>query len=176
MSIVRMWLSVGVVAVCSGCFVTFDEYDRNNVRQRMEIVSLQRDMRLIDTRLQEMDAARESVYKQIDDLRSENVKDRRDTAKGLTELIRAIDALASADKVMRKEIIDQLNKTIDKTVKEAAVQPDPKEHGRIHVVKRGQTLSEIAEAYKVSEKVIMKANKIANADMIKEGSELFIPE
>lgn len=45
-----------------------------------------------------------------------------------------------------------------------------------HVVESGQTISEIAQAYKVSQEEIMNVNKIKNASRIRVGQKLLIPK
>jgi LysM repeat protein len=44
------------------------------------------------------------------------------------------------------------------------------------VVESGQTISEIAQAYKVSQEEIMNVNKIKNASRIRVGQKLLIPK
>jgi LysM repeat protein len=51
-----------------------------------------------------------------------------------------------------------------------------KETGRLHTVEAGQTLSEIAAAYKTTQAAIIKANNMANANQLRIGQELFIPD
>ncbi|MBO7299116.1 MAG: LysM peptidoglycan-binding domain-containing protein [Kiritimatiellae bacterium] len=45
-----------------------------------------------------------------------------------------------------------------------------------HIVESGQTISEIAQAYKVSQKEIMEVNKIKDAARIRVGQKLYIPK
>ncbi|EDY82050.1 LysM domain protein [Verrucomicrobiia bacterium DG1235] len=45
----------------------------------------------------------------------------------------------------------------------------------VHRVRKGETLTEIAQAYKVTAQAIKNANKISNANRIKVGQELTIP-
>lgn len=45
-----------------------------------------------------------------------------------------------------------------------------------HEVEAGQTLSEIAQAYKVSQKEIMEVNNIKDASRIRVGQKLYIPK
>ena len=53
--------------------------------------------------------------------------------------------------------------------------PDSSFADTIHRVKKGETLSEIASAYKVSVKAIMQANSLRNANQIRAGQKLTIP-
>jgi LysM repeat protein len=45
-----------------------------------------------------------------------------------------------------------------------------------HVVEAGQTISEIAQAYKVSQREIMDVNNIKDASRIRVGQKLYIPK
>lgn len=45
-----------------------------------------------------------------------------------------------------------------------------------HIVEAGQTLSEIAQAYKVSQKEIMEVNNIRDPSLIRIGQKLYIPK
>ncbi|MBQ9693598.1 MAG: LysM peptidoglycan-binding domain-containing protein [Kiritimatiellae bacterium] len=91
------------------------------------------------------------------------------------------NALKADQSKMRGEIINDLsakittiaNKQRAAAEKQAAAQ---QKSGYNHVVEAGQTLSAIAQAYKVSVKSIMKANKITDPTRIRIGQELFIPD
>jgi len=50
------------------------------------------------------------------------------------------------------------------------------EEGREHIVQPGETLSVIAAAYGVKVNAIVEANNLKNADSIRPGQKLFIPE
>ena len=67
-------------------------------------------------------------------------------------------------------------KTIADKQRAAAESQAKQKSGYTHVVEAGQTISAIAQAYKVSVTSIMKANKIKDATKIRVGQELFIPD
>jgi LysM repeat protein len=85
---------------------------------------------------------------------------------------------------LRDEIVSELStkiKTIaDKQRAEiAAAEKAAKaaqKSGYTHVVEAGQTISAIAQAYKVSASSILKANRIKDPTKIRVGQELFIPD
>ncbi len=82
---------------------------------------------------------------------------------------------------LRQEIVADLTKKITQIVPPKPVAKKPalppiSTTGREHVVEQGQTLTEIAQAYKQSVKVIMRANKISNPSLIRVGQKLFIPD
>lgn len=82
----------------------------------------------------------------------------------------------------KKEIVNTLTAKITKIMKANASsrpRPTPKAaqgNGYEHVVKSGETLSAIASAYGTTTKAIIRANKMRDADMLRVGQKLFIPE
>ena len=46
---------------------------------------------------------------------------------------------------------------------------------RRHTIQRGETLSEIAERYQVSQQLIQSANQLASYDVLRVGQTLVIP-
>jgi LysM repeat protein len=95
-----------------------------------------------------------------------------------------INFLKSEQSKMRGEIVSDLStkiKTIaDKQRAEAAAAAKAaqaaQKSGYKHTVEAGQTISAIAQAYKVSASSILKANKISDPTKIRVGQELFIPD
>lgn len=90
-------------------------------------------------------------------------------------------ALKAAQSRMRGEIVDDLSGRISAiTERQARAQQaaarETRGSGYSHVVEAGQTLSAIAEAYGVSVRAIMKANKIADPTKLQVGQKLFIPD
>ncbi len=89
-------------------------------------------------------------------------------------------ALKAAQSRMRGEIVDDLSGRISAiTERQARAQAAAREtrgSGYSHVVESGQTLSAIAEAYGVSVRAIMKANKITDPTKLQVGQKLFIPD
>ena len=89
-------------------------------------------------------------------------------------------ALKATQSRMRGEIVDDLSGRISAiTERQARAQSAERQargSGYSHVVESGQTLSAIAEAYGVSVRAIMKANKIADPTKLQVGQKLFIPD
>ena len=128
--------------------------------------------------------AEQQLLKNTTALQNENAK-LRDETKTLRDDVKALRnelAQVKADReTLRKQITDDLAARITAAVeKQAAANTAPqrgtKETGRLHVVEAGQTLSEIAAAYKSSVAVIMRANNMANPNQLRIGQELFIPD
>lgn len=99
----------------------------------------------------------------------------------LQRQIRAVDAARAKDK---KAIYDDLTKKISKLLKSSSSSSSRSssrrrtgsQSGIEHVVKPGQTLSQIAAAYGVTTKVLVEENGLKNANAIFAGQKLFIPD
>lgn len=101
----------------------------------------------------------------------------------LDELQRKIQALGKAREQDRDAIVEDISRKVSSMLEagRAAAQAEKNREtgsdvGYEHVVQRGQTLSEIAKAYGVSQAVILKANRLKSANSIRVGQKLFIPE
>jgi LysM repeat protein len=78
---------------------------------------------------------------------------------------------------LRQDIVDTLSSKIAEVMqKQASASRVRVEEGYEHVVKPGETLSQIAAAYGASIDLIIKANNIRKPDEIRAGQKLFIPE
>ncbi len=105
----------------------------------------------------------QSVKSEVDDLQRQ---------------IRAVDAARIKDK---KQIYDDLSKKIAKMLKSSSSSSrsytrSGTRSGIEHVVKSGQSLSQIAAAYKVKASAIIGENNLKNPDAIYAGQTLFIPD
>lgn len=142
-------------------------------RLNEQVNAMKAETRQLDQRLTQT----ETMAAAITTLRTENANLRVEINDLRDEL-----AKVKADReTLRKQIADDLAgriaKLIDKSVaQQVAAQVPARETGRLHVVESGQTLSEIARAYKTTAAAIMKANNMSNADRLSIGQELFIPE
>jgi predicted nucleic acid-binding Zn-ribbon protein len=100
-------------------------------------------------------------------------------------LRRDIEQLRAERETLKKEVVDELSREIAKLL---AAQPAPasrgssasrasqgQQSGYEHKVQAGQTLSEIASAYKVPVDKIKKANNMSS-DTIRVGQVLFVPD
>jgi len=96
----------------------------------------------------------------------------------LQRQIRAVDAARAKDK---KQIYDDLSKKISNMLKSSVSSSrsytrSGTRSGIEHVVKPGQSLSQIAAAYKVKASVIVAENNLKNPNAIYAGQTLFIPD
>ena len=103
----------------------------------------------------------------------------REQIAALQRQVRDLDAARAGDK---REIYDDISKKVADLMKKAApaassaTKKASPQTGYEHVVQAGETLSAIAQAYEVKMDTILKANNIKNANSIRVGQKLFIPD
>lgn len=103
----------------------------------------------------------------------------REQIEALQRQVRELDAARAADK---REIYDDISRKVAEIVKKATPPAPPpakksaQQTGYEHTVQPGETLSAIAQAYGVKIDTILKANNIKNANSIRVGQKLFIPD
>ncbi len=126
---------------------------------RLEQENQARDLEALRKRVQALEAAfqenRQAVKAQIQDL---EVARERDTQYVVEELSRKVAAMQSA------------------LMPPPAPAAPVRGGGYEHVVKAGETLSEIARAYKTRMDAILKANNLKDGNTIRVGQKLFIPD
>ncbi len=141
------------------------ERDLVLIKAQLEAAN-QNDLR-IDTRLDRI----EQQARQSDGVRAE-----------LDALRREVDSLRGDREQLRKQIVDDLGREIKRLM---AAEPTgaptrssgaSRQAGYEHKVQTGQTLSEIAKAYNSTVPAILKANNMKDANQIRVGQVLFIPE
>lgn len=92
---------------------------------------------------------------------------------------RMVEALASERATREKEkveIVQTISGRVADIVQKSRPAGGGSGQGYEHVVKPGETLSDIAKAYNVTVSAIVKENKLANANSIRVGQKLFIPQ
>lgn len=171
------YINIIAVIACtafSGCVTLFNDIQDEQVMIRMEAESIKANITRLNERVSEMQQAQEVLFKEIADLRqaveqSNNANNSR--RMDIESRLRAIEQ--SWDK-NKQEIVSTLSKRMADVMNRQA-QEQQTETGVEHIVKQGETLSEIAKAYGVSVNAIIKANGIQKPDAIRAGQKLFIP-
>jgi LysM repeat protein len=164
-----------VVSMC-GC-AALNERRNDAMRQHSDIESLKLDVSRLKDRLEGIEAAQDTIHGEIADLGRSRAKDNDQVKQGLAEINRKIDLLDRAREKLRQEIVDTLSRKIADVMKRGQAASRPRvQEGLEHVVKPGETLSEISSAYGVPVKTIIKVNNIKRPDQIRAGQKLFIPE
>lgn len=148
--------------------------DRNaRAREAIRLENLEAEISRLHERVEELAAAQQNLYEQL----SGAEKSRRDgdVAVGvrIDRVANDVNALDVKCRSIKQEVVDALSKKIEVLLRS---QSPAAQQGREHVVRKGETLSEIAKAYGATVKMIVKANRLKSADSIREGQKLFIPD
>lgn len=131
---------------------------RNQASQ--ELVSLQKGF---SSQLEKIQKDVEENSKRISEI-SLSLNETKDLTKTLNEKYES-KLTAILDEIKKEN--ERLIKEIEKIKKESTPQ--------FHIVKEGETISAIADLYKVSPEEILKVNHISNPDKIFVGQKLIIP-
>lgn len=157
---------------------------------------MREDRAIAEERMRRLEGDIESLRMEIADLRAavDNAQANVATTTGaqisgvqgsvenMQERIAVLESARISDK---EELVERLTRTIKELVNASpaatARQGDTRvasgsQYGYEHVVQSGENLSSIARAYGVSMKAIVEANGLKNADVLKVGQTLFIPD
>lgn len=165
------------VVCLSGC-VTTQEQRTERLQVKVDQQALLFRVEQLEAQLEDQSQAAQHVLSQLDALRGDIAglqaaieMQQRKTADGLA-------AEQTARNKDKQEIIEHLSRKVAELIAQqnAARQSLRGESGYEHTVQSGETLSQIAAAYKVTVNAIVKANDISNPDNVRAGTKLFIPE
>lgn len=171
-------IAVLALGMAGGCTTT--ETNRRAAAAQADNAYLQEQNRQIKGRLTDMEQQMDLLQSSLDQLRRQ--AGAGETAAGqLQHLEDRMTTLEDARARDRKAIVDEISAKMAKLIKSSTAssggsRPRTSEYGREHVVQTGQTLSEIARAYGVSQKAIIDANRLQNPDNLKVNQKIFIPD
>jgi LysM repeat protein len=166
------------VIVGGGCETMSGQQQRQQqVRLHSDIANLKASIARIETRLDEIETGREDIYAQIARLQQSSARADSKNKADIAALESKLAAQAAAREELRKKMVTELSAKMEKILKSQAAAA-VSVSGVQHIVKQGQTLSEIAKAYGVKTKDIIRVNAALrkNPDRLQVGQQLLIPE
>lgn len=181
----RIPISKLLVLVALFLLTGFDDEDlqREQVSQREDIRLLKEKIAQVENDSRAAQVQNETLKTEIGKLKTElgALQEIRKDIERLNGLIQKLDAAREKD---RKTIVEEVAREIARLHKESSTagkgksqKTPPKsttEVGVEHIVKKGEYLAAIAEAYQVSIQAIKEANQLKSNEL-KVGQKLFIP-
>ena len=162
----------------SGCVMT-DPRTQAEVQMRTKTQMQQLASRLerLEQRSEAIETRNEATTEELRQLRALLESEARRAEVRLTAMEKDVAATAVAREQLRKELAADLGKRIGTIMDEqAAASVPPASSGYEHTVKPGETLSEIARAYGAKSSIIVRDNKLPDANSLRVGQKLFIRE
>jgi len=197
-----VWMIVGTtVALFSGCVTPPERSDleaeraqqqNEFMRQKLERDQLKTDVERLREHVATLDAAREATSREVELSRLDSRRGDIDLQQRVATLDAAIKRLEASQAQMQGAIVEEISRRVADMLKaqtdaaagappssasasDRAAAPAKSKSATTHVVKRGESLSKIAEAYGVSSEALMEANGIRNANRVLVGQKLVIP-
>lgn len=170
-----------VVLAATVCGCTTPRTQQQAVQVSVQIDNLNERIEQIRERLDATEDRQDRLSRDIEELQREIQDSARDQGARVTELSNKLNEMDAARARDRKAIIDQISAKMATVIKQQQKRQAPRfssgsQTGYEHVVKEGQTLSEIASAYGVKADAIARANKLPDRNNIRVGQKLFIPD
>jgi LysM repeat protein len=179
-----------VLGVLSGCFATAKQLEtvQTDVTKK-EAWSGERLSRA-EAEIEELRAENESLRQRIDSLSDQISQLGNEVSTRLEDLGKEYQASAQRASEMssgqdkdREELLNRMNVILEELVKENTklsdrlkkLESNAVAFGKIHKVKKGETLASIARKYKSSVEAISEANGLPEDASIEIGQELLIP-
>ena len=167
-------LMLTMLVAAGGC-VTTQQQRLEEARRERDFASLKADVYRIKEQAGSASTGYDQIYAEIERLRREQAGEDKELASRLDAVEARLRKQDAAMQAMHKQIVAELSSKIKTIMKSQARSPGV-EYGREHLVKQGETLSEIASAYGVAINAVVRANGLKNANAIRVGQKLFIPE
>lgn len=171
---------LALALAASGCATLYDPSAVDEqARSEMTIQTLQVQVNQLQERVNDMEAQRQDLYERMHQLEAGIEAGRRDEQQRLAALESSVGSMEAARQRDREQIVDQLSKKMADVVRTTGGGSgggSRSADGYEHVVQQGETLSAIAAAYKVKPSAIIEANGLKNANNLRVGQKLFIPE
>lgn len=168
-------MAVGVLG--SGCASLMGRQDEE-LRQQAELDQLRADMVRLQGQVAELSQVQQRVMTDVASLQADQADRGRTLDSRLATVERSVGEAAGERERLRQTIVSDVSQKVSTLIRTATPPAPPAraETGYEHIVKGGETLSAIASAYKVSVNAIMQANGLKDANTLRVGQKLFIPE
>lgn len=168
-------VAVGAVVVAAGC-TTMDGGRNTSMRERSATEGLREEVARLSAVVHETEEARLRQVTETDRFRAQQERRNATVIAELQKLEQGLKQAGQKRGELRTELEASLSKKIAAILRSQVGAGGGGQVGREHVIESGQTLSQIARAYGVSVKAVVRANNLKDANAIRVGQKLFIPE
>jgi LysM repeat protein len=152
-----------------------EDMQNEQVRARMETESLKATVSRLNERVAGLQQSQDQTFRDIADLRRSVEQANNSNTARRSDMETRLKTIEQSWDRNRQEIVNTLSERMADVMTRQAQEQNRAEVGVEHVVKPGETLSEIAKAYGVATAALIQANSLANPDSIRVGQKLFIP-
>lgn len=139
-----------------------------------DVESLRAEVYQLNVRIQELESSNQKLHRDMDALNAANMENGGSVKASVADIKADLDRMKAEQDSVKKEIVADLSGKMAAVIKETSSNAGAV--GRNHVVASGDTLSAICTAYGVKMEAIIKANNLKDANSIRIGQKLFIPE
>jgi LysM repeat protein len=166
----------------AGCTTLIDERRSESmeteVQNKIAVDNTKDKLEMLEERIKAIEVRQEDLEKDMTSLRMSVENENREARNAMTAAEQALKANDASMARFKQEIIAGVATNVSEALRaQSTSHPQPQSQtGREHVVQQGESLSLIAAAYKVKASAIIEANGLKNANSIKVGQKLFIPE
>lgn len=166
------------LALLAGCVTPMTQTRNEDVRRQVELSSLKTDHARLVERVRGMEDVHEDIYRRLDETARVHAAGDEMTVGRLDALDSRVQLLEQQRVSDRQELIDTLSRKMADIVNARPPAPPAGSSSSYleHTVKQGETLSEIAVVYHVTVEAIVRANQLPDANSIRVGTKLLIPE
>jgi nucleoid-associated protein YgaU len=173
-----------LAAGLTGCASLFPD-NSEAVALREDMVNVRDEVGKLAGRIEGLEMETQRLRSDLDALRAAQARPPPPAVapERVDELERRLQAIDAAREKDKQELIDKLSKTIADMMKSSGGARPSSGHRRTgsdsgyeHVVKPGETISEIAKAYGAKVNNIVEANQLKDPNHLRAGQKLFIPE
>ena len=172
-------LALAMLALTSGCETLFGP-NAESARRDEDMRILAERVRELQEQVNGLKLANENLARESETVRGASQGASQSVQARIEALERQVQSINKAREQDRAAIVEEISRKVAGLVAQSPARSAPagnsSEYGYEYVVKQGDTLGEIAKAYKVSVNSILKANKMKSAQSLRVGQKLFIPE
>lgn len=166
--------------VNAGC-VSTGYQQAHSTAQRDNTAYIEQEFNRFTARIQSLEDQVSELQQELVNLKGGRNQTQSQAAQEIADLKTRLKDLENQRLKDKTEIVDTITAKVSQLINGSrsnggGSSGSKTQYGREHKVESGHTLSEIAKAYGVSIKAIIKANNLKNPNDIKVGQTLFIPD